>query len=52
MTIAEPERMRDVGGIRFYPDGQSSGGDIVLSLDGRSSRIIVNWLTGEARLGP
>jgi general secretion pathway protein H len=52
MTIAETERVRNGGGIRFYPDGQSSGGDIELSLDGLKSRIGVNWLTGEARLGP
>jgi general secretion pathway protein H len=52
MTIAETERVRNSGGIRFYPDGQSSGGDIVLSLDGLKSHIGVNWLTGEARLGP
>lgn len=51
LTVAEPERVGDVGGLRFYPDGQSSGGEIVLALDGRSSRIVVNWLTGEAQLG-
>ena len=38
------------GGIRFFPDGQSSGGEIALTLDGRSARIAVNWLTGEPRL--
>jgi general secretion pathway protein H len=52
MTIAETERIHDNGGIRFYPDGQSSGGDITLSLDGHSARVVVNWLTGEARLSP
>ena len=44
------ERSGDLGGIRFYPDGQSSGGEIALTLDGRSARIAVNWLTGEPRL--
>jgi general secretion pathway protein H len=52
MTIAETERVRDSGGLRFYPDGQSSGGEIVLSLNGRVSRIAVNWLTGEPQLSP
>jgi general secretion pathway protein H len=50
LTIAENERFGNGGGLRFYPDGQSSGGEIVLGLDGRSSRIEVNWLTGEPRL--
>jgi len=50
MTVAETERATNVGGIRFYPDGQSSGGEIALTLDGGSARIAVNWLTGEPRL--
>lgn len=50
MTVAATERVGDSGGMRFYPDGQSSGGEIVLALDGRASRIVVNWLTGEAQL--
>jgi general secretion pathway protein H len=50
MTIAETERVGDVAGIRFFPDGQSSGGEIALSFEGRSARIAVNWLTGEAQL--
>jgi general secretion pathway protein H len=50
MTVAETERVGDSGGMRFYPDGQSSGGEIVLMLEGRTSRIAVNWLTGEPRL--
>jgi general secretion pathway protein H len=47
MTIAEAERAANVGAIRFFPDGQSSGGEIALTLEGRSARIAVNWLTGE-----
>jgi general secretion pathway protein H len=50
MTVAETERSGDSGGMRFYPDGQSSGGEIVLTLEGRASRIAVNWLTGEPQL--
>jgi general secretion pathway protein H len=50
MTASETERIGDSGGIRFYPDGQSSGGEIVLTFDGRASRIAVNWLTGEPQL--
>lgn len=47
MIAAENERRGDSAGMRFYPDGQSSGGEIVLALEGRASRIAVNWLTGE-----
>ena len=50
MTVADTERLGDGGALRFYPDGQSSGGEIVLMLEGRTSRISVNWLTGEPRL--
>jgi general secretion pathway protein H len=50
MNVAETERIANIGGIRFFPDGQSSGGEIALTLDGRSTRIAVNWLTGEPRL--
>jgi len=50
MTVAEIERTGESGGMRYYPDGQSSGGEIVLMLDGRASRIVVNWLTGEPQL--
>lgn len=49
LTIAETERSGQRGGFRFYPDGQSSGGDIVLAMHGRHSRISVNWLTGQPR---
>ena len=51
MIFAAPERRgRAAGAIRFFADGTSSGGDIVLTLDRRQARISVNWLTGEARL--
>ena len=50
ITVADSERGANLGGIRFFPDGQSSGGEISLALDGRSARIAVNWLTGEPQL--
>jgi general secretion pathway protein H len=50
MTVAETERIGASGGMRFYPDGQSSGGEIVLMFEGRASRVVVNWLTGEPQL--
>jgi len=50
LTYAESERMGVAGGLRFYPDGQSSGGEISLGLEGRYARLTVSWLTGEARI--
>jgi general secretion pathway protein H len=51
MILAAPERRgRSAGAIRFFADGTSSGGDIVLTLGARRARILVNWLTGQARL--
>lgn len=50
LKTSESERSDGGGGIRFYPDGQSSGGEIALTLEGRSVRVAVNWLTGEPRL--
>jgi general secretion pathway protein H len=50
MIFAADRRRDGAGSIRFFPDGTSSGGEIILSLDKRRARILVNWLTGEARL--
>ncbi|MEE4637861.1 MAG: GspH/FimT family protein [Wenzhouxiangella sp.] len=36
-----------IGGIRFYPDGASTGGSIVLHAQEREWHIAVAWLTGE-----
>jgi general secretion pathway protein H len=36
------------GGIRFYPDGGSTGGHVLLEANGRIYRVNVAWLTGEA----
>ena len=38
------------GGIRFFPDGGSTGGFVRLEANGRVYRVNVNWLTGEASL--
>lgn len=37
----------NAGGIRFYPDGASTGGSVTLSVDDREWHITVGWLTGE-----
>ena len=36
------------GGIRFYPDGGSTGGSVRLEANGRVYQVNVTWLTGEA----
>lgn len=38
------------GGIRFYPDGASTGGRITLMINEREWEINVSWLTGEVSL--
>jgi len=51
LTTARSEMTsEDVGGIRFFPDGGSTGGHIELTVNGREYRINVAWLTGEASL--
>ncbi|WP_024516251.1 GspH/FimT family pseudopilin [Bradyrhizobium sp. Tv2a-2] len=52
VTAAASETAGGRAGLRFYPDGQSSGGTILLRRDGRAARVEVNWLTGEARVEP
>lgn len=39
-----------VSGIRFFPDGGSTGGHIELTVNGREYRVNIAWLTGEASL--
>ena len=50
LTVAATERHGAVGGVRFYPDGRSSGGEILLTYRGRTERIVVNWFTGDSRI--
>jgi general secretion pathway protein H len=37
-------------GIRFHPDGSSSGGRIVLTSGRREAAVTVDWLTGRVRV--
>ena len=51
LTTARSEMTsEDVGGIRFFPDGGSTGGHIEITVNGREYRVNVAWLTGEASL--
>ena len=51
LTTARSEfTAEQTGGIRFFPDGGSTGGHVELIVNGREYRIDVAWLTGEATL--
>ncbi len=51
LTTAQQELTSDnVGGIRFFPDGSSTGGNIAVVLGEREWKINVGWLTGEITL--
>ena len=51
LTTARSEMTSEnVGGIRFFPDGGSTGGHIEMYVNGREYRVDVAWLTGEATL--
>lgn len=52
LKIAEPERITPSrGGFRFFPDGSSTGGEIVMSLNAEQLKLCVHWLNGQARQG-
>jgi len=40
----------DVGQIRFFPDGSSTGGRIAVARAGTGAEVAVDWLTGEVSI--
>ena len=53
LEVAAAERKGDgVGAIRFFPDGSSTGGVIVLRRGESGFQVGVNWLTGRIRVQP
>lgn len=51
LFTAESERIgQGKGGIRFFPDGTSTGGRITVANDARTFEIAVNWLTGKVEI--
>ena len=51
ITTARSEfTSESVSGIRFFPDGGSTGGHIELLVNGREYRVNVAWLTGETQM--
>lgn len=49
-TAASEVIEEDVGRIRFFPDGGSTGGRVDLNVNGREYIVNITWLTGEASL--
>jgi len=51
MVTAQSELLSDrVGGIRFFPDGGSTGGQIIVHVQNRQYEINIAWLTGEVHM--
>ena len=51
LTTAASERYAtDTGGIRFFPDGSSSGGRITLDNGGEVYDIVVDWFDGRTSI--
>ncbi|MCF6263958.1 MAG: prepilin-type N-terminal cleavage/methylation domain-containing protein [Xanthomonadales bacterium] len=51
MTTALREQQSEtLAGIRFFPDGGSTGGKLFLTVGEREFIIHIQWLTGEAKL--
>ena len=58
-AVVEPESLAGAGvtltvapadGIRFHPDGSSSGGRVVLASGRREATVVVDWLTGRVHV--
>jgi general secretion pathway protein H len=53
LEAAEQEMLNEhTGGVRFYPDGSSTGGRVILALGDRGYQVGVQWLTGRIRMEP
>ena len=51
LKTAESEQISDnQGGIRFFPDGSSTGGEISVSSNAREFSIAVNWISGKVEV--
>lgn len=47
VTSADSERRSDnISGIRFFPNGASTGGAILFRVKGAAYELRINWLTG------
>lgn len=52
-TVAQSERLNNGNvGIRFFPEGTSTGGTLAFTHRGKTFEIRVNWLTGNVAIQP
>jgi len=52
MLTARQEAVGEKGAIRFFANGSSTGGMVILQGGGRSVEVHVDWLTGKISRGP
>ena len=52
MLTARQEAVGEKGAIRFFANGSSTGGMMILQGGGRSVEVHVDWLTGKISRGP
>ncbi len=51
LDVAQSQVSEDeVGAIRFFPDGSSTGGRVTLEMGENKRQVDVNWLTGQAEI--
>jgi general secretion pathway protein H len=50
LTVAGEKYDAQAGGIRFNPDGSSTGGRIAIADGGRAVAVAVDWLTGRVSM--
>jgi len=51
LKTAESEQISEfAGGIRFFPDGSSTGGAITVISDTTALRLSVDWITGKVNI--
>ena len=51
-STSEASGADGVARIRFFPDGSSSGGSIVISHQNRTVELHINWVTSDVLLTP
>jgi general secretion pathway protein H len=52
MVQSDQEAFAGGGGIRFYPDGRTSGGVVTLHRGKYGFQVSVNWLTANVEVAP
>ena len=51
LVTASAERIgAGTGGIRFYPDGSATGGEVTLTREGLSATVEVDWFDGSVEV--